>query len=379
MRIPFAGFLRAFATFTIVAYHVWLTDIGLKPNEAGGLISLAMCGSLAVACFFALSGFLLGRPFLAAIRAGTALPSLRAFARDRVLRIYPLYAFGIVVATLLAPWVPQGDAPPGVFDVVTHLALVQTFFVPTALSIDPPLWTMPTDAQFYLALPALAIAMAALGGATPAIRTRRAAFLIAWGIVAAIAWRFAHADLAERAYADFAYRITVFGQLPGMFAAFGGGMLAALLWIVNGNRFTRRQGIVALLAALPLLLLALDQLPRGAEATVLLNDLFDAAAATLVLIAGCAMPASLWAWPAVRWAERLSYGVYVFHFGILKVVTPLTAPLSAWPFYLLTTALVYAAALAVALAAYALVERPFLQLKARLRAPRETARLRPSA
>jgi peptidoglycan/LPS O-acetylase OafA/YrhL len=367
-RIPFAGFLRAGATFTIVAYHVWLTDIILKPREAGGLISLAMFGSFAVACFFVLSGFLLGRPFLAALRDGTSLPSFAAFARDRVLRIYPLYAFAVGLATLLAPWIPQADTPPQAFDVVTHLLLIHSFFASTALTIDPPLWTMPTDAQFYIALPFIALVILALGGKTPAARVHRAVAFLALGVLASVAWRVGHIGEAEHAFADFAYRITLFNQLPGMFIAFGGGMLAALLWIVSGNRFLRRHGILAALVAVPVLLVALNQLPPGAIATVIVNDILDAVAATLVLIAGCAAPASWFASPAIVWAERLSYGVYVFHFGVLKVMVPFTSSLSAWPFIILTSVVVYAVALLVSLATYTFVEAPFLRLKIRLQA-----------
>lgn len=364
-RIPFAGFLRVGATFTIVAYHVWLADISLMPSEAGGLISLAMFGSFAVACFFVLSGFLLGRPFLAALRDGTSLPSFTAFARDRVLRIYPLYAFAVVLATFLAPWIPQGDTPPQAFDVVTHLLLIHGFFASTALTINPSLWTMPTDAQFYVALPFIALVILALGGKTPAARLHRSVAVLVLGVLASVAWRFGHIGEAGHAATDFAYRITLFSQLPGMFVAFGGGMLAALLWIVSGNRFLRRHGILAGLVAVPVLLVALNQLPPGGIATILLNDIFDAVAATLVLIAGCAAPASWFASPAIVWAERLSYGVYVFHFAVLKVIVPFTSSLSAWPFIILTSVAVYSVSLLVSLVTYTLVEAPFLRLKTR--------------
>jgi peptidoglycan/LPS O-acetylase OafA/YrhL len=61
-----------------------------------------------VGVFFALSGFLLYRPYLAARLAGRPQPSTRSFLRRRWLRILPAYW---VALTVLAIW----PGLPGVF------------------------------------------------------------------------------------------------------------------------------------------------------------------------------------------------------------------------------------------------------------------------
>jgi peptidoglycan/LPS O-acetylase OafA/YrhL len=366
-RTAFAGFFRAFATFAIVAYHVWLLDINYKPAEAPGLVSLAMWGQFAVACFFTLSGFLLGRPFLRAILERRPLPSWRGFARDRFLRIYPLYAFATLLSTALAGVVRQTPAPPSVLDVASHLALVQSWFHAYALGVSPPYWTMSTDAQFYVVLPLIAFALSKLGGTTDLARTRNLGLGLFTLCVLSFALRLARSGDAATATHDYAFFVVAFGNVPAMFVAFGGGMIAAFVWIVTGEKKRRRLAAALAVAALPPLVLALDQQPRTEVATIVFNPVLDAIAATFLLFAGLSSPARWWNHTWIAWAERLSYGVYLFHFGVLKMVDRVALPLGAWPYFGLTLLIGYVLSLAIALPAYVVIERPFLRWKARLR------------
>ena len=380
-RSAFAGFFRAFATFAIVAYHVWLLDINLKPAEATHIVSLAMWGQFAVACFFTLSGFLLGRPFLRAIAEGRALPSWRRFARDRFLRIYPLYAVATLLCAALAPLVQQAQHPPTAADIVAHLALVQSWFRATALGIAPPYWTMSTDAGFYIVLPFVAYGLLRLGGATRGARLRNVAIGLTALVALALALRIARTGDARLAVGDFAFDVVAFGNVPTMFVAFGGGMLAALVWIACDDALRRRLGALSACIAIVPLVAALDQLPRDPAATIVYNAPLAALAASLLLFAGLATPQRWWDRPAIRWAERLSYAVYLFHFGVLKTIDRVALPLSAGWYFVVTLALGYAVALLVALPAYLFIERPFLRWKQRLRdtRPDEIAFVRTSA
>ncbi len=356
--------------------------MNFKPAEAPGLVSLAMVGRFAVACFFTLSGFLLGRPFLRAIVEGRPLPSWRRFARDRFLRIYPLYAFATLLSAALAGIVPQAAQPPTPFDLVAHLALVQTMVHAVALGISPPYWTMSTDAEFYVALPCIAwLLLRSSRAATAASRTRRLAWSLALVVAASLAWRVAFAGAAPAAMRDFALDVVTFGNLPGELVAFGGGMLAALVWISVAPARRRRLGVVLALAALLPLALALDQLPRTDVATIVLNPVLAALAASLLLFAGLASPTRWWNLAAIRWGERLSYAVYLFHFGVLKAIGHVALGLGAWSYFAITLALGYGIALALALPAYLIVERPFLRWKQHLHdgTPDELAAARASA
>ena len=63
----------------------------LRPEQAFGSLGELVLDALpaSVYLFFALSGFLITRPFVEAFVAGGPLPSLRSYARNRALRIFP--------------------------------------------------------------------------------------------------------------------------------------------------------------------------------------------------------------------------------------------------------------------------------------------------
>ncbi|HEV3154677.1 MAG TPA: acyltransferase [Candidatus Baltobacteraceae bacterium] len=353
-RLPFAGTFRAAATFCVVCYHVWLADIAVKHVQ--GPAFLTILGAFAVACFFALSGFLLALPYVAAFVEGRKLPAWTAFARDRFLRIYPLYAFAVITLVLLNvpnPGIHPGDA----HDVISHLTFTFVFNHESALTIDPPMWTMATDVQFYVLLPVLFAAVAFFD------RKRRLAVLAASVVVlvaASIVWRLAHASAADAALQDFALKVIIFEQLPAMFTAFGGGILGAIAWYKAPRERRTLLGIAALLFALPFLYYGLNNLVPY----IVMNDVFCGAGAAGVLVAGCALlPNRLFESKPVMWAERLSYGVYLFHFFVVDYVRQFTAPLPPWPYFFATAALAYVATSVLVLPMYLWIERPFLVLK----------------
>src|SRR3954453_12017970 len=85
--LPWADGLRATAAFLVFLHHVGFLSGATFNTRAGGV--LARFGDIGVAVFFSLSGFLLGRPYVAAILDERPLPDMRAFYRRRLLRIVP--------------------------------------------------------------------------------------------------------------------------------------------------------------------------------------------------------------------------------------------------------------------------------------------------
>src|SRR5919109_4752033 len=84
--------LRALAASSIVVFHCWLVA---SPSGAVrlGVMSRFVFPNLpvGVTLFFALSGFLLYRPFAGALMRAQDGPRLRAYLRNRALRILPAY------------------------------------------------------------------------------------------------------------------------------------------------------------------------------------------------------------------------------------------------------------------------------------------------
>ena len=94
--------LRAFAAGAIVLLHAFsiLAAAGLIVNS-GWLTVFTMPLNDGVTLFFVLSGFLLWRPFASAVVSGRELPSLRRYARNRVLRILPAYWAVLALSALV--------------------------------------------------------------------------------------------------------------------------------------------------------------------------------------------------------------------------------------------------------------------------------------
>ena len=95
--------MRALAAGSIVAVHCWTysNPDGGRLGRDGWAAPLLENLSLGVMLFFCLSGFLLYRPFAAAIARGIARPSAGQYFRNRVLRIAPAYWVILLVSALV--------------------------------------------------------------------------------------------------------------------------------------------------------------------------------------------------------------------------------------------------------------------------------------
>ncbi len=115
-----------------------------------------------VGLFFVLSGFLLFMPYIRSMLGLTNFPSTANFYRKRALRILPGYwASLLLIITLVAPgYVTKPDKWPHVF---IHFFLVHNFDPATWGTINPVYWSLAIEAQFYLLLPLLALALISVG------------------------------------------------------------------------------------------------------------------------------------------------------------------------------------------------------------------------
>src|SRR6476661_10690292 len=95
--------VRALAALAVLTGHVWG---GVHAYDAVGSYGtfwrrLLLNGGQGVFIFFALSGYLLFRPFVRHHFARDRRLDLRDYARNRVLRIVPLYLVAVVLLMLL--------------------------------------------------------------------------------------------------------------------------------------------------------------------------------------------------------------------------------------------------------------------------------------
>ena len=141
--------LRAIAAFFVLVLH---TSFNTTANLGTGGFLFARMDS-GVSIFFVISGFLLYRPFVAALLVGSERPRVGPYLFRRVLRIYPAY----VVAALIIAYGFDYGTYASATDALKHLALVHIYDADTVVS-GPIMqaWSLGTEVSFYVALPLLA-------------------------------------------------------------------------------------------------------------------------------------------------------------------------------------------------------------------------------
>lgn len=149
--------LRALAALAVVTTHVGFATGFVRADLLGAVVGRLDVG---VPLFFALSGFLLVRPWLAVpLGVATAAPSLGAYAVRRLARIGPAYWIVLAVVLLISwqDWTRDQfttDLTVGPASVGTHLVvgqgLTERYFSNFAQT-----WSLTTEVIFYAVLPVL--------------------------------------------------------------------------------------------------------------------------------------------------------------------------------------------------------------------------------
>src|SRR4051812_30060024 len=160
--------MRGVAALSVMLAHIAIGLLGgyAVPGALGQLVGLGLHG---LTLFFVISGFLLYRPYAAAVVAGRSRPSTSRFYRNRVLRIAPAYVVIFLISALLLGTVVIHAGTATEPDITRHdigrmtdpvllllnLTLTQGF-VPhgmfTGLNVS---WSLVPEVCFYLLLPAL--------------------------------------------------------------------------------------------------------------------------------------------------------------------------------------------------------------------------------
>jgi peptidoglycan/LPS O-acetylase OafA/YrhL len=145
--------MRALAASSVLVYHVWLYGAPDGHSVDLGLLTKVFDNLRAgVTLFFVLSGFLLFRPYVAAALRGGATPSLRAYLRNRALRILPAYWF-ILLFVALALEHTLVHRPQ---QLLANAGFAQDY-VPSYIygSGIVPAWSLAIEVVFYLCVPVL--------------------------------------------------------------------------------------------------------------------------------------------------------------------------------------------------------------------------------
>jgi len=332
------------------------TDVFPALRDAYGAIGLlALAGGMSLSVFFALSGYLIARPFVRAYVHGKPQPAIRRYARNRALRIVP--AFWCAVLATLAVFGLSGSNP-----VVVPLTLGfgQTF-VPSEPFVTHIAqgWTLGAEASFYALVPVVALLWGRAPSGSCAARGARLLALCAAIAVGTGVWRSLNP-----------HGITWIEVLPGVAAAFTPGIALATIEAAWPARLTSPR---LRPAALPVALLGVALLLAAAAAPgqfTWWRWIAEAAGGGLIL-AGALLRewSGAPAWRLLRnpLTDRLgqrSYSVYVLHFGVALWLAQRLA-VSGHPTQTLlrVAPLTVAATLVLADLSWRWVERPFLRMK----------------
>jgi peptidoglycan/LPS O-acetylase OafA/YrhL len=348
--------LRALAALAVFAFHIEYLS---GANQYGRFGVLTANLSFGVAVFFAISGFLLYRPFVVARREARARPLLE-YARRRVLRIVPGYWVALTLAAIY-------PAVPGVFtgDWWRFYGFAQIYSLRTVYEGLGVAWTLCVEVTFYLLLPLYALAvrrLAARRGAIPAELALLAALagagllvqphLHVFTLVATFVWfvpgmALAVLDVAlrERGREDLR-----FAWIPLGLAVAG---YAAQCLLLSNPRFPAQPVTYAHAAAASVL--------SAFIALALLTPVCLPFART-----GVALRA-LSSGPAA-FLGRISFGIYLYHLVVLEAVFKLgLSDVVAGRTTLSYVLVGVPATLALATASWYGVERPALSIRGRRR------------
>jgi peptidoglycan/LPS O-acetylase OafA/YrhL len=373
--------LRGIAVLAVVVFHVFLVSGALGRPVTGD--AATVLGSLGPILFFAISGFLLYRPWVAAREGRAPTPSSARYARRRALRILPAYWFALTVLGVLV-----GLAGVLGHDWWRYYFFLQVYDADTAGRGIPVAWTLCVEVAFYALLPLwalatrrarpatdlTALAVLALCGAAIQVAGARleVSHQLAQSLAGQCTWMAIGMALAVLSVAGAPGRgLRAAIAHPGLcwtgaalaFAGLTalrhdtGGVLGLIRGVGTVQPWGRALGELVLLAALIVLLMV--------------PAVFDERAGGL--------PRRILAVPGLVWLGVVSYGVYLWHLTIAELLALDEAPghftasglalaetltAARMPILLVLT---LAASCAVAWLSYRFVELPFLRRKDRRR------------
>ena len=194
IRIEGLDTLRALAIVFVVLHHYVLFVSDAPTFGWAGNI-----GWVGVDLFFALSGYLIGNQIFSALRGDAGL-SLKRFYARRFLRTLPNF-YAMLALYYLWPWFRQDAALP---DLWRFLSFTLNIGLEPG-TLFSHAWSLCIEEQFYVALPAVAMVIAAVRGS---LRWAWAAVVLtlALGLVArAWLWQAVVDDASSPQWAYFKY------------------------------------------------------------------------------------------------------------------------------------------------------------------------------
>ena len=350
--------LRGIAALAVLMFHweqhfpaagQWLqqffpADTVLDPTTYIGF------GWMGVPLFFILSGWLLGAQVIA---NGPSWQFLRRFWARRFFRIYPAVWAELVLLLLVAAAIPGLITQSG-YDTLPFQFLLWVNLPPVMVEpLNLVWWTLPVELGFYLILPLLGLMSRFVDWRVMLI----SALLItlSWR-----SWVFLSANVDT-----YMMTLPVLDSLIGVLFTFMLGFSMNFLPTTLSIQSRRRLfwcGAVLLLALMHWQLTLNDVYWTGHWILVVWTPMVAMAIALQVY--SLREPTKEWQWlesNALVWLGHISFGIYLWHFQVMRVLVLLWPELWSTPsMSLLALAISLPATLLLAALSYYWVERPLM-------------------
>lgn len=369
--------LRGLACLMVVAAHAWEGQQEMLPHllwignyDATWLIRSS--GNAGVWIFFTLSGYLMGKAFWSQ-RYDTTWHGALNFYWNRFLRICPLYYFSLLLMVLMIPGALIGNGWK-IFQLLT--------FTNRTNNIDGALWSLSTEVQFYLLVPLLAWAI------FPRLTSRaRVLFFAAMAVLLPIGYTMLIAARERGLLTFWLWWNDIYTPLTYNIAIFFLGFLLNP-WLTHYRKThppLRLPAWVLALVMTGVYVVACYSMKLVVDITggmsVMSPVLFfwplPTVAMTLLAIFLCEQRDyrlkrerfSLTAcrrnpWRSLEWMGLLSYGVYIFHFLVVKTVWSYLPPhVALWPRILWCFFIPCLGSIILASVTYLAIERPVENMK----------------
>lgn len=358
--VPQIDGMRFLAILQVVIYHSMLRgqrafDVTL--SESIGPAAWLSHGTAGVELFFFISGYIVSYPFL----AGRA-PSYRNFLKRRLYRLEPPYIVVLLGCFLLLQFYKPGANAPSFHHVeaslwkslATSLLYLHGLIFQAAPRLNPPLWSLELEIQFYLLAPFLIAAYLAIG-------SRVARTIIVLLFVAAL-------GAAQRPLAG-AMPILGFTLLTHAYAFLLGILICDYAIVSKPFEKPALRVFDLCLIGIPLLLLTGSLYNPAKIGSLESAGVVLLRALSIVLIYFAAARGNigrrLFGATWISFIGGACYSIYLTHIPVLQAVSELMfqfgAPPNLYLSWAVATLVLVPAAVMIGLIYYLLIERPCMQ------------------